>query len=118
MRRIQEVPGSMGRLRVHREPNQRHVRALTPRSQCSLSDGQGKVHISPLLTGTEDEMGLAMMAELAEKALQEPYPLSGVPLVLYDGVWADWMPPEDHSLHRRFKQIETNWLVIRYAEQK
>jgi hypothetical protein len=35
-----------------------------------------------------------------------------------DGAWADWMPPEDHPLHRRFWQIETNWVAVRYAEQK
>ena len=49
------------------------------------------------------------MAELAEKALQEPYPLSGVPLIQDDGAWAAWMPPEDLPFHRRFKHIETNW---------
>jgi hypothetical protein len=108
----------MGRLRVRREPNQRHVRALTPLLRCSLPDSQGKVHITLHLTGTDEEAGLAMMAELAEKALLEPYPLSGVLLILDDGVWADWMPPEDHSLHHRYKQIETNWLGVRYAEQK
>jgi hypothetical protein len=118
MQRIQDVPGSMGRLPVRREPNQRHLRALTPLSRCSLADGRGKVHITLYLTGTEDEVGLAMMAELAEKALREPHPLSGVPLILDDEAWADWMLPEDHPLHRRFKQIETNWLGVRYAEQK
>ena len=59
-----------------------------------------------------------MMAELAEKALQEPYPLSGVPLVLDDGAWSDWMPPEDHPLHRRFKHIETNWLTRKLADTR
>jgi hypothetical protein len=70
------------------------------------------------LTGTADEVGLAMMAELSEKALQEPYPLSAIPLILDDGAWSDWMPPEDHPLHRRFRHIATNWLGVRYAEQK
>jgi hypothetical protein len=65
-----------------------------------------------------DEVGLAFMAELSEKALQEPYPLSGVPLALDDGDWADWMSPEDHPLHRRFKRRKSNWLVARYAEHK
>jgi hypothetical protein len=63
-------------------------------------------------------VGLAFVAELVEKTLQEPYPLSGVPLVLEHGAWADWMPPKDHSLHHRFNQMETNWLGDRYAEQK
>ena len=62
------------------------------------------------LTGSEDEVGLAMMAELASQALNEPYALSGIPLILDEGAWADWMPPEDHPLHRRFRQIEANWL--------
>jgi hypothetical protein len=70
------------------------------------------------LTGLEDEVGLAMMAELASQALNEPYALSGIPLILEEGAWSDWMPPEDHPLHRRFRQIETNWLGPLYAEQK
>jgi hypothetical protein len=70
------------------------------------------------LTGSEDEAGLAMMAELASQALNEPYTLGGIPLILDEGAWADWMPPEDHPLHRRFRQIEANWLGPIYAEQK
>jgi putative SOS response-associated peptidase YedK len=46
MRRIQKLPGSIGRLPVSREPNERDVRALIPLSRCSLPDGQGKVHIT------------------------------------------------------------------------
>jgi putative SOS response-associated peptidase YedK len=41
----------MGRLRVRREPNQRHVWALTPLSRCSLPDDRGKVHITPWQAG-------------------------------------------------------------------
>ncbi len=70
------------------------------------------------ITGSEDEVGLAMMAEPTSQALQEPYALIGVPLLLDDGAWADWMPPEDHPLHRRFRQMETNWLGPLYADQK
>ena len=42
---------------------------------------------SILITGSDDAVGLAMMAELAAKGLEEPYSLSGVPLILDDGEW-------------------------------
>ena len=37
-----------------------------------------------------------MMADLAARALKGSYVLSGVPLILEDGAWEDWMPPADH----------------------
>jgi hypothetical protein len=73
---------------------------------------------SLLITGSEDEAGLAMLAELGAKGLQESYVLSGVPLILEEGAWADWMPPTEHPLHRRFRGLEANWLGPVYLEQK
>ncbi len=73
---------------------------------------------SLLITGSEDELGLTIMAGLAEKALEEPYPLSAIPLILEDDAWEDWMPAADHPLHRRFRQIATNWLGPLYSIQK
>ncbi len=70
------------------------------------------------VTGSEDELGLKMMAELAGQALGGPYTLSGIPLVLNDREWADWMPPEDHPHHRSFRKMATTWLGGLYAEQK
>jgi hypothetical protein len=71
-----------------------------------------------LITGSEDEVGLAMMAELAGKALQDSYVLNGVPLILEDGAWVNWLPPADHPLQRPFKEMETNWLGPLSFEQK
>jgi hypothetical protein len=59
-----------------------------------------------------------MMAELAGQALGGPYTLSGVPLILDDREWTDWMPPADHPLYGRFKQMETNWIGPLYSVQK
>jgi hypothetical protein len=73
---------------------------------------------SLFISGSEDELGLTIMADLAEKALLEPYPLSGVPLILDGDEWVDWMPAEDHPLHRRFRRIELNWIGPLYAIQK
>ena len=73
---------------------------------------------SLLITGSDDEVGLAIMARLASQAIEEPYALSGVPLILDDGAWLDGMPPDDHPSLRQFKQVETNWLGPLYFEQK
>jgi hypothetical protein len=69
------------------------------------------------VTGSEDEIGLAMMAAMAEKHLQEPYWLSAIPLIFEQGEWQDWIPPEGHPLHRAFKQMEIKWFGRMYADQ-
>lgn len=70
------------------------------------------------ITGSEDERGLTMMAELAARDLGGPYTLSGIPLALTDRDWADWLPREDHPLHRTFRTMAARWLGGLYAEQK
>ncbi len=73
---------------------------------------------SILITGSDDAVGLAMMAELAAKGLEEPYSLSGVPLILDDGEWMDWMPSAGHPSYSRFRELELNFLGSQYFEQK
>lgn len=70
------------------------------------------------VTGSDDELGLTMMADLAGQAVSDPYPLSLIPLILRDGEWVDWLPPEGHPLHGRFQEMAMNWLGTLYAEQK
>lgn len=73
---------------------------------------------TPMITGAEDEEGLRMMADLAEEALGGEYPLIGMPMVLEDGAWADWLPPAGHPLRRRFGEMQMRWIGPAYAEQK
>ncbi len=70
-----------------------------------------------LVTGSDDDGGLTIMATLAEKGLEKPYPLSGVPLIFEDGEWQDWLPPEGHAFHRAFTQMAINWIGPLYHEQ-
>jgi len=72
---------------------------------------------SLFVTGSEDEAGLATMAAMEEKPLQDPYALSAVPLIFEDGTWQDWMPPEGHTLRHTFQQMEINWIGPFYHEQ-
>lgn len=71
-----------------------------------------------LVTGSDDEVGLAMMVALGSEALEKQYPLSGIPLILEDDGWADWMPPEGHSCRDAFQKLRSSFLGPRYAEQK
>ena len=71
-----------------------------------------------LITGSEDEAGLKMLAGMGEESLSEPYPLSGMPMIYEDGEWSDWLPPEGHLLRRLFLDIRTQWLGPQYAEHK
>jgi hypothetical protein len=73
---------------------------------------------SILITGSDDTVGLELMAEMAIRGLEQPYSLSGTPLILDDGEWVDWMPPGDHPCHRRFRELELNFVGSLYAEQK
>jgi hypothetical protein len=73
---------------------------------------------SLLITGAEDEVGLGMIAELAARGLQESYPMSGVPLILAEDGWSDWMPPPEYPHHRRFHELWSGWIGPEYATQK
>jgi hypothetical protein len=73
---------------------------------------------SILITGSNDAVGLAMMADLAVKGLEQPYTLSGIPLILDDGEWVDWTPRVDHPSYTRFRELELNFIGSAYTEQK
>lgn len=71
-----------------------------------------------LVTGSNDEQGLAIMAELAEKALEDPRPLGATPLRLHDDEWVDWIPPVGHPLRDKFRELERKYFYLEYADQK
>lgn len=71
-----------------------------------------------LVTGSNDDDGMAMMAELAEKALEDPRPLGATPVRLYDDEWIDWMPPPGHPLRDKFRELERQFFYLEYADQK
>ena len=71
-----------------------------------------------LITGSDDNVGLKMMADLATKQACEPYSLSGTPLILQDGEWVDWMPPRSCPSHAKFRELELGFLFQVYSDQK
>jgi len=72
-----------------------------------------------LLTGSEDEVGLGMMAELAENALtDQPRPMAATPMRLDGDQWLPWMPAEAHPLFEQFQRMEVRFLHQEYEAQK
>lgn len=71
------------------------------------------------VTGSQDESSLEIMLGLTEATVRdEPRPLSPIPMRLVDGEWEDWMPPTDHPLYSRFKELADQYLGSLYADQK
>ena len=71
------------------------------------------------VTGSDDEIGLKMMVDLAEMTLKDDLrPLSPFPLKLVDGEWEDWTFPETHESYAKFRQLENQFMSELYAEQK
>lgn len=84
----------------------RHVAMVPDRSQL-------------FLTGSDDDVGLKMMVDLGERCLNDQsYGLSLCPLNLDDDIWVDWMPPADHPLYQRFRELKLRWMAPDYTEQK
>ena len=73
---------------------------------------------SILITGSEDNVGLQMMADLALKQFGEAYSLSGIPLILQDGEWVDWMSPPSCPSYENFRELELRFLGSVYADHK
>ncbi len=71
-----------------------------------------------LITGSEDDEGLAMMIQVAEQALQDPRPMLPLPLRLEEEEWVDWMPPPDHPLFEPLELLELKYFYPEYEEQK
>jgi uncharacterized protein YtpQ (UPF0354 family) len=71
-----------------------------------------------LITGSEDEEGLAMMAALAEQEFEHPRYLSCTTLRLEGDEWVSWSLPPDHPHIAKFRLLETKSLYAMYEQQK
>jgi hypothetical protein len=71
-----------------------------------------------LLTGSEDEAGLGIMAAAAEAATQQPRPIHTMPIRLEFGSWTPFLPPKELPAYLRFKQMMINSQGQDYEEQR
>ena len=70
------------------------------------------------LTGEDDETGLMMMAKPAADASNERCGLSGVPVVVDDDQWVDWMPLPSPPAYAPFGHLELKTLWPAYHQQE
>jgi hypothetical protein len=71
-----------------------------------------------LITGRDDEAGLGMLADLAEKALDDPRPLCGIPIVHQGEEWVGWLPERDHPHFQKFRLLEVKTMAGEYGDQQ
>lgn len=71
-----------------------------------------------LITGSDDEEGLAALAELAAASLAEPHPISGITLRWTGKEWVPFFPAADGPLFYRFVMLRTTALAPDYHYQK
>lgn len=71
-----------------------------------------------LITGTQDEKGLLLAAEWAEKALQTPRPLDGRALRHTSGGWVPFLPERGSEARPAFQRLALTSQARDYAEQQ
>jgi hypothetical protein len=71
-----------------------------------------------MVTGSDDEAGLGMMADIAKDKLDEPRPVSGIPVRLVGDEWETWMPPEGHPHHEKYRGLALQHIAGDYSNQK
>ena len=71
-----------------------------------------------IVVGSEDIEGLAGMAKLADQAMKEPRPISGIALRLDGDEWTPWMPPPSHPSYKKFQELRLQSFGQDYAQQK
>jgi len=71
-----------------------------------------------IVTGSEDDAGLAHMAVLAEKAQDHARPITGLAFLLDNGTWLPWLPDANHPVHDQFHLLQLQSFGRDYAAQK
>ena len=71
-----------------------------------------------VLTGSEDESGLAVMCKIAEESFQKPRPISTVALRLVGDEWESWLPEAGSPAHAKLHELRMRTIGMEYNDQK
>jgi hypothetical protein len=71
-----------------------------------------------LVTGSEDEAGLAYLAERVKEAMEQPRFLTGIAFHLVDDFLVSYLPEEDHPQFAALQMLRVQSLARDYAEQQ
>jgi hypothetical protein len=69
------------------------------------------------VTGSEDTEGLATMVLLAEHALSQPRPMSGMALWWNGEEWSTWLPDPGHPTYANFRSAALTTTGMDYRDQ-
>jgi hypothetical protein len=73
---------------------------------------------SLLVTGSDDTVGLQIMADLAAKSREDPRPMVPIPIRWDGDAWVDWLPDRNHTASARFYDLARHYFLEVYSDQK
>lgn len=71
-----------------------------------------------VITGSEDESGLAVMLKVAEDSFDKPRPISTIALRLESDGWESWLPERGSPHFAKFHELRTRTVGMEYNDQK
>ncbi|HUE74936.1 MAG TPA: DUF1444 family protein [Pirellulaceae bacterium] len=71
-----------------------------------------------IVTGSDDDEGLAIMAKIAKGSFDKPRPISTVALRLEGDEWLPWLPAEDSPHFADLHELKLRTLRAEYNDQK
>jgi hypothetical protein len=71
-----------------------------------------------VLTGSDDEAGLATLSKIAEESFQKPRPISTIALRLVDDEWQSWLPDTSSSAYAKLHELWIRTIGMEYNDQK
>jgi len=71
-----------------------------------------------VVTGSDDEHGLSIMAKIAEDSYEKPRPISTVALRLEGDEWVPWLPPRSSQAFGKLHELRLRTIGAEYNDQK
>jgi hypothetical protein len=71
-----------------------------------------------VITGSEDEAGLSVMAKIADDSFEKPRPISTVALRLEGDQWESWLPDPSSPVYEKFHELRLRTVGMEYNDQK
>jgi hypothetical protein len=71
-----------------------------------------------IITGSEDDAGLAVMIKAAEDSFDKPRPISTIALRLEGDNWESWLPEPSSPHYAKFHELKVRTVGMEYNDQK
>ena len=71
-----------------------------------------------IITGSDDDEGLSIMATLADDAFRKPRPMTALAFRLEGDEWTPWQPPRSAAAYKQFQALRAQSIGQEYTDQK